>query len=52
LGATYRFYADIIIPSAISTGFYYWGAIADDADTVIETDETNNAFAGNRVRVR
>lgn len=33
----------VTIPTSISAGSYFLGAIVDDQDTVLETDETNNS---------
>jgi cysteine-rich repeat protein len=49
---TYRFWMDVHIPVNIPAGQYYWGAISDYTDVLVETDETNNTFAtSKRVRV-
>ncbi len=41
-----------IVPTNISKGVYYLGAIADSTDVVLESDETNNGGATNTVRIR
>ncbi|MGD2116574.1 MAG: CARDB domain-containing protein [Acidobacteriota bacterium] len=51
-GETFRFWADVLVPLDIEKGFYYWGAIVDPTEILNETDETNNAAAGDRVNVR
>ena len=35
----------IAVPASLTPGLYYLGAIADDASTVVESDESNNARA-------
>jgi subtilase family serine protease len=42
-GATGSANSTVTIPSAVSPGTYYFGAIADNAGTVKETNESNNA---------
>lgn len=51
-GQTYRFWKDVYIPTNIEGGTYYWGAIADYNQTVVETDEYNNTATGENVTVR
>ena len=51
-GQTFRFWADVYVPVNITPGFYYWGAIADYNESLVETDETNNAATGERVNIR
>jgi hypothetical protein len=51
-GQTFRFWADVYVPVNIEGGFYYWGAIADYNESLVETDETNNAATGARVNIR
>lgn len=51
-GQTLRFWADVYIPANIQGGMYYWGAIADYNNTVVETDENNNAALGASVVIR
>lgn len=51
-GQTLRFWADVYIPANIEGGMYYWGAIADYNNTVVETDEINNAAVGETVVIR
>jgi subtilase family serine protease len=41
----------VTIPTSIEGGSYYIGAIADYSNSVIESDETNNALAGNQITV-
>ncbi len=41
-----------IVPTNISKGVYYLGAIADSTDVVLESDETNNGGTTNTVRIR
>ncbi|MBL6445413.1 hypothetical protein JMN32_03790 [Fulvivirga sp. 29W222] len=48
---TVRFWADVQIPSDIQGGWYYWGAIVDYSDLLIETNEFNNTALGNQVLV-
>jgi len=40
-----------VIPSALATGTYYWGAIADFTQSQTEADENNNAKAANTIIV-
>ncbi|MBI3010337.1 MAG: S8 family serine peptidase [Candidatus Omnitrophica bacterium] len=40
----------VTVPSHLLTGAYYWGAIVDSADAVMETSETNNVLVGNRTK--
>ena len=51
-GQTFRFWADVYVPVNIEGGFYYWGAIADYNESLVETDETNNAATGEQVNIR
>ena len=51
-GQTLRFWADVYVPVNIEGGFYYWGAIADYNESLVETDETNNAATGEQVNIR
>ncbi len=51
-GQTFRFWADAYVPVNIEGGFYYWGAIADYNDSVLETNEDNNAAVGEKVTIR
>ncbi|MET1253914.1 hypothetical protein [Aliikangiella maris] len=51
-GQTLRFWADVYVPVNITGGFYYWGAIVDYNQAVVETDESNNAALGDQVLVR
>ena len=41
----------VAIPSSLPGGTYYWGAIADFTQTQPESDESNNAIAGNAIVV-
>jgi uncharacterized repeat protein (TIGR01451 family) len=41
----------IFVPNSISAGSYYLGGIADYANTLPETDNTNNALAGNIITI-
>lgn len=41
----------LTVPLNIHGGLYYIGAIADNTNVVFESDETNNAAAGNQVTV-
>ena len=50
-GQTLRFWADVYVPVNIEGGFYYWGAIADYNESLVETDETNNAATGAWVNI-
>ncbi|MBI3620738.1 MAG: SBBP repeat-containing protein [Nitrospirae bacterium] len=43
--------ATVTIPSNVPAGVYYLGVIADPANGVIETDDTNNALAGSQITV-
>ncbi len=40
------------IPSGITAGTYYIGAMADSKGVIAETDETNNAKAGNTITIK
>lgn len=51
-GQTYRFWADVYVPVNIVGGTYFWGAIADYNNTVVETNEINNTALGAVVVVR
>lgn len=51
-GETFRFWADVLVPLDIERGSYYWGAIVDYTEILNETDEGNNAAAGDPVNVR
>ena len=51
-GQTFRFWADAYVPVNIAPGFYYWGAIADYNESLVETNETNNAATGAQVNIR
>jgi subtilase family serine protease len=39
------------LPSAVASGTYYIGVVADYYNHVVESDESNNAMAGNRITV-
>ena len=41
----------VTIPSSVASGTYYIGAIADSSSIVVESDETNNALAGNQITI-
>jgi subtilase family serine protease len=41
----------VTIPTSIAPGDYYLGVIADHTNTLKESDETNNALAGNQITV-
>ena len=41
----------VTVPTSVAPGDYYLGVIADDANTVKETDETNNALTGNQITI-
>lgn len=45
-------FASASIPATLARGIYYIGAIADQLDWVQELDETNNAIAGNAIRIQ
>ena len=51
-GQTLRFWADVYVPVNIEGGKYYFGAIADYNESIVETDETNNAALGSQVVIR
>ena len=40
------------LPTSLAAGKYYVGAIADSGNVVVESNETNNAKAGNQMTVR
>jgi len=42
----------VTIPASMAAGRYYIGAIADYSNTVAESNETNNALAGNRITLK
>jgi len=50
-GATDQANTQVTIPANVSSGTYYIGAIADYTNTVSETDESNNALAGNGITI-
>jgi subtilase family serine protease len=50
-GATSTLDTTVSIPNTMIPGTYYIGAIADISNQVGESDETNNAFAGNQIVV-
>ena len=50
-GASNTASSSVTIPSSLAHGTYYYGAIADRGNDVGETNETNNARAGNSVAV-
>jgi subtilase family serine protease len=39
------------VPTSVAPGAYYIGAIADSLNSVLESDETNNALAGNQITI-
>ncbi len=41
----------VTIPAGLAPGTYYIGAIADSTNQVIESNESNNALAGNQIAV-
>lgn len=43
--------SNITIPANVAAGTYYIGAIADYSNLVMETNETNNAIAGNAITI-
>jgi subtilase family serine protease len=43
---------EFLIQGSTAPGTYYLGAIADETDVVIESNEFNNALAGNTIRIR
>jgi len=43
---------EILLMGNIPTGTYYYGAIADELDDIVESDETNNALTGNTINIR
>jgi subtilase family serine protease len=48
VGRTFNILVDA---SKVSPGTYYWGAYVDRSNSITETDETNNALAGNTVQI-
>lgn len=44
--------ADFLIQGSTVPGAYYLGAIADETNVVVESNEFNNALAGNTIRIR
>ncbi len=50
-GAEQTLNSTVTIPVSVNEGTYYVGAIADYSNIVIETDETNNALAGNQITI-
>ena len=41
--------ATVITVPAVNSGTFYIGAITDPSNTIVESDETNNALAGNQI---
>ncbi|MCP3866616.1 MAG: hypothetical protein GY703_00670, partial [Gammaproteobacteria bacterium] len=41
----------VTIPASLDVGLYYVGVIGDSYDAIAEWDETNNAMAGNAIRI-
>ncbi|HEY5649532.1 MAG TPA: CARDB domain-containing protein, partial [Nitrospiria bacterium] len=52
VGESRTFNTDVLIQGFIEPGTYYPGAIADEGDVIVESDETNNAVAGSRIRIK
>jgi subtilase family serine protease len=50
-GGSYTASTPVTIPAGLSGGAYYIGAIADMYNQVAESDETNNARAGNQITI-
>jgi hypothetical protein len=50
-GGTSTLDTTVLIPNTLVPGTYYIGAIADYGNVVVESDETNNALAGNQIVV-
>jgi subtilase family serine protease len=50
-GATSNASTVVTIPSTLAVGTYYIGAIVDSTNALTETNETNNALAGNTITV-
>jgi large repetitive protein len=50
-GASLSADTPVVIPATIAGGTWYVGAIADSRGAVLETDETDNALAGNTITV-
>lgn len=50
-GASSSANTSVIVPAAVTLGTYYIGAIADFSNVVMESNENNNALAGNTVVV-
>jgi hypothetical protein len=48
---TYSGSASVTIPTALAAGTYFCGAIADVTSAVAESDEMNNATAGNSISI-
>lgn len=50
-GASNSANTTVTIPSGLTPGTYYIGAIADTANVLPEDNETNNSLAGNTINV-
>ncbi len=50
-GANSSASTSVTIPPSLAPGTYYWGAIADYAGVLSESNETNNALTGNTVSI-
>ena len=50
-GASNTAETSVTIPNHIAPGTYYIGSIADYGNNVTESDETNNALAGNQIYI-
>ena len=51
-GASSSATTSVTIPTTVAAGTYYVGAVADYANTAVESNETNNARAGNVITVQ
>ena len=51
-GATSTEATTVTIPTTLKRGTYYIGAIVDYLNSVNESDETNNALAGNTILIK
>jgi hypothetical protein len=50
-GKIYKISKSVIVPASMSSGNYWFGAVADTAGAVFESDEGNNASIGQAITV-
>ena len=51
IGATNTGSKTVTVPTSVTAGTYYLGAIADYANQAYEADETNNSLTGNQITI-